>query len=71
MDLLSTVQDEAERLNRFIANLLDMTRLESGAAAPNMALNDLSDVLGARSSARARFSLITASNSASPPTCRW
>jgi two-component system sensor histidine kinase KdpD len=47
MDLLSTVQDEAERLNRFIANLLDMTRLESGAAAPNMALNDLSDVLGA------------------------
>ena len=47
MDLLSTVQDEAERLNRFIANLLDMTRLESGAAVPNMALNDLSDILGA------------------------
>ena len=46
-DLLSTVQDEAERLNRFIANLLDMTRLESGAIAPNIALNDLSDVLGA------------------------
>jgi len=46
-DLLSTVQDEAERLNRFIANLLDMTRLESGAIAPNITLNDLSDVLGA------------------------
>jgi two-component system sensor histidine kinase KdpD len=46
-DLLATVQDEAERLNRFIANLLDMTRLESGAIAPNIALNDLSDVLGA------------------------
>ena len=46
-DLLTTVQDEAERLNRFIANLLDMTRLESGAIAPNIALNDLSDVLGA------------------------
>ena len=27
--------EEAERLNRFIANLLDMTRLESGAVAPN------------------------------------
>src|SRR6516225_5379869 len=27
-DLLATVVDEAERLNRFIANLLDMTRLE-------------------------------------------
>lgn len=46
-DLLATVQDEAERLNRFIANLLDMTRLESGAITPNIALNDLSDVLGA------------------------
>ncbi|MEE1613670.1 sensor histidine kinase KdpD [Microvirga sp. CF3016] len=45
--LLATVQDEADRLNRFIANLLDMTRLESGAIAPNIALNDLSDVLGA------------------------
>lgn len=46
-DLLATVLDEAERLNRFIANLLDMTRLESGAITPNIALNDLSDVLGA------------------------
>ena len=26
--------DESERLNRFIANLLDMTRLESGAIVP-------------------------------------
>lgn len=31
-ELLATIIDEAERLNRFIANLLDMTRLESGAA---------------------------------------
>ena len=30
-DLLATVIDESERLNRFIANLLDMTKLESGA----------------------------------------
>ena len=29
-DLAATIQQEAERLNRFIANLLDMTRLESG-----------------------------------------
>ena len=28
-DLLATVIDESERLNRFIANLLDMTRLPS------------------------------------------
>ena len=28
---MATIQEEAERLNRFIGNLLDMTRLESGA----------------------------------------
>jgi len=33
-DLLATVIDESERLNRFIANLLDMTKLESGAIVP-------------------------------------
>ncbi len=44
--LLSTIQEEAERLNRFIANLLDMTKLESGAIAPNMALVDVGDVVG-------------------------
>ena len=45
-ELLGTIQDEAERLNRFIANLLDMTRLESGALAPNLELIDLGDVVG-------------------------
>lgn len=44
--LLSTIQEEAERLNRFIANLLDMTKLESGAVAPNTALVDVGDVVG-------------------------
>jgi two-component system, OmpR family, sensor histidine kinase KdpD len=34
-ELLTTVIDESERLNRFIANLLDMTKLESGAIVPN------------------------------------
>ncbi|MGC2590709.1 MAG: sensor histidine kinase KdpD, partial [Xanthobacteraceae bacterium] len=33
-ELLGTIIDESERLNRFIANLLDMTKLESGAIAP-------------------------------------
>src|SRR5436305_5290553 len=31
-DLLATMIDESERLNRFIANLLDMTKLESAPA---------------------------------------
>jgi two-component system sensor histidine kinase KdpD len=45
-DLLATVIDESERLNRFIANLLDMTRLESGAIAPNTAPYDLREIIG-------------------------
>ena len=45
-DLLATIIDESERLNRFIANLLDMTRLESGAVAPNLALHDVSEIVG-------------------------
>jgi two-component system sensor histidine kinase KdpD len=45
-ELVGTIQEEAERLNRFIANLLDMTRLESGALAPNLSLIDLDDVVG-------------------------
>ncbi|MCB1621751.1 MAG: sensor histidine kinase KdpD [Thiothrix sp.] len=44
--LLETVQDEAERLSRFIANLLDMTRLESGLTEPNLSLIDLDEVIG-------------------------
>ncbi|MGY4306639.1 two-component system sensor histidine kinase KdpD [Bradyrhizobium sp. USDA 4369] len=46
LDLLATVIDESERLNRFIANLLDMTKLESGAIKPNTALHDLSEIAG-------------------------
>jgi two-component system sensor histidine kinase KdpD len=45
-DLLTTIIDESERLNRFIANLLDMTKLESGAIVPNSAPHDLSEVVG-------------------------
>src|SRR6195256_666839 len=45
-ELLSTIIDESERLNRFIANLLDMTRLEAGAIAPNAALHDIGDIIG-------------------------
>ncbi|HLZ05851.1 MAG TPA: sensor histidine kinase KdpD [Bradyrhizobium sp.] len=45
-DLLATVIDESERLNRFIANLLDMTKLESGAIVPNTALHDIGEIVG-------------------------
>ncbi|NCU02088.1 sensor histidine kinase [Candidatus Macondimonas diazotrophica] len=55
-DLLATVIDESERLNRFIANLLDMTRIETGAMEPNASLQYLDDIVG---SALRRASKIT------------
>lgn len=45
-ELLATVIDESERLNRFIANLLDMTKLESGAIVPNTARHDVGEIVG-------------------------
>ena len=56
-DLVATIIDKSERLNRFIANLLDMTKLESGAVVPNAALHDLGEVVG---SALARANKILA-----------
>jgi two-component system sensor histidine kinase KdpD len=46
-DLLATLQDEAERLNRFVGNLLDMTRLESGAIELRLDLADVAEIVGA------------------------
>jgi two-component system sensor histidine kinase KdpD len=46
VELLATIIDESERLNRFIANLLDMTKLESGAITPRSAPHDLGEVVG-------------------------
>ncbi len=45
-ELIGTIHEEAERLNRFIANLLDMTRLESGAIEPRFEYIDVADVAG-------------------------
>jgi two-component system sensor histidine kinase KdpD len=44
--LLDMIQSEAERLNRHIANLLDMTRLEAAAVQPRSECMDLADVAG-------------------------
>ncbi len=43
-DLLDTIAEEAERLKRFIANLLDMSRLESGALRPKIEPVEISEV---------------------------
>src|SRR5215468_1236173 len=45
-EMLATAQDEGERLNRFVANLLDMTRLDSGTIELRREMIDLSDVVG-------------------------
>lgn len=45
-DLLGTIVEESERLNRFIANLLDMTRIETGATEPNMSMQYVGDIVG-------------------------
>ena len=44
-DLTATIQEEAERLNAFVTNLLNMTRLESGALAPASTAFDLAEVV--------------------------
>ena len=46
-DLAQTIQDEAERLNRFVQNLLDMTRLGAGALQPRADWADLHDIVRA------------------------
>jgi two-component system, OmpR family, sensor histidine kinase KdpD len=46
-ELLATLQEEAERLNRFVNNLLDMTRLESGAIELQRELFDIGEIVGA------------------------
>ena len=46
-DLLVSIREEAERLNRYVGDLLDMTRLEGGVLAPRKQLTDVRDVLGA------------------------
>jgi two-component system, OmpR family, sensor histidine kinase KdpD len=44
--LLETIRDGAQRMNRFIANLLDMARLESGILKPNREWVDMADLVG-------------------------
>jgi two-component system sensor histidine kinase KdpD len=46
-ELLATLQEEAERLNRFVGNLLDMIRLESGAIELKLELFDIGEIVGA------------------------
>jgi two-component system sensor histidine kinase KdpD len=55
LDLIATIIEESERLNRFIANLLDMTKLESGAIAPNLSPHDVGEIVGSALQRAARI----------------
>jgi two-component system sensor histidine kinase KdpD len=44
--MLETLTDEADRLNRLVGNLLDMSRIESGALQPARAWEDIGDIIG-------------------------
>jgi two-component system sensor histidine kinase KdpD len=46
-ELSATIQEEAERLSRFVANLLDMTKIESGAIELDRQLVDIDEAVGA------------------------
>ena len=46
-DLLISIREEADRLNRYVGDLLDMTRLEGGALKTRSEWTDVRDVLTA------------------------
>ena len=52
-DLAENIREEGERLDRYVQNLLDMTRLGHGALTPRLAPLDLAELIG---SARQRTS---------------
>lgn len=46
VDMLKTVENEADHLNKMVGNLLDLSRLEAGAMQINRDLNSLEEVSG-------------------------
>lgn len=45
-ELLSAIDEEADHLNRLVGNLLDMSRIESGALKPDRKWNVLAEIVG-------------------------
>lgn len=44
-EMLATIREEAERLDRFVGNLLDMSRLEAGVLGIKLQPTDITDVV--------------------------
>lgn len=70
-DLLETVEEETGRLARFVGNLFDMTRIESGLLKPRREPVDLSDLIDGVAERMARldprFRIETSTAEAMPP----
>jgi two-component system, OmpR family, sensor histidine kinase KdpD len=43
-DLLAMIEEETDKLNQLVGNLLDMSRIESGSLKPNLRLNSLTEI---------------------------
>ena len=54
VELLTTVCDEVDRLDRFVANLLSLSRIEAGAFAPERQAVDVASWWPNASAASAR-----------------
>ena len=65
LELLSSIEEETARLARFVANLLDMSRIEAGGLKVNHDLVSIADVVRARSNAAGRRSRASRCASAS------
>ena len=46
IDLVAAIDDEADHLNMLVGNLLDMSRIESGALKPKREWNIMSEIVG-------------------------
>ncbi len=46
-DLLASIQQDTERMTRFLANIMDLTRLESGAITPRLVPTPLPELIDA------------------------
>lgn len=44
-DLLQSIEEESDRMSRFVANLLDMTRIEAGTLKPKQDWVDVADIV--------------------------
>ncbi len=69
-DLLQSIEEESGRMSRFVANLLDMTRIEAGTLKPRQDWVDVTDVVQSAVERTRNMRPAASSTAASPPTCR-